>query len=275
MTQLNLQSMTKIYEAPPIIERVATVAVDMTPESFEEKFEQWQNLVIEEYPKETPLVEWKLNMEENEYGIPNLDTMNPELRITHRFSRKTAVDGFDWSIRCPVGRIAINMHSRPGDGRGYGGTMRKELEKWIPAWLKHFDVERSKYVSLHYVNMLRRDITPDLFDDDGSLRLGNALTIFSNVPGEHEHLEPPFDCQVGVRLNGHDDAHLRVHVCSEGNAQSGPAVRVSFTARAALDQNARSEDTLRLLDWCHDRITERFEVVFTDEAKETFSPKSS
>jgi hypothetical protein len=29
---------------------------------------------------------------------------------------------------------------------------------------------------------------------------------------------------------------------------------------------------MALLDWCHERIVERFEVVFTEKAKQTFEP---
>ena len=116
------------YLRPPIIERVATVMAEMTPESFEERLDEWRNLVLPEFPEETPLVEWRLNMQNNDDGVPSFDTMNPELHITHRFSRKKQQDGYDWSLRCPIGKLVLNMHSRPGDGRAFD-NMRPELAK--------------------------------------------------------------------------------------------------------------------------------------------------
>ena len=259
----------RCYKNPPIIERVIYVDSQMTPERFEVGIDGWGQEVMREFPVEEHLTEWLLNMEERD-GIPLLDTMEPELRITHRFSKKRKVDGFDWSIRCPVGKFMMNMHSNPGCGRSFKNLF-EEFQRWFPRWMGHFDVTESQGVGLIYVNKLRRDITPQLFGDDGDLELGKALSVFSTVPGEHERLEPPFDCQVTVRLNPSASLNIRVHDIS--SPAHGAAVNVVFKVFAKLQPGRQGAlDTLQLLSWCHERILERFELVFTEEAKETFTP---
>ena len=78
------RSVQVIYQKPPIIERVMVVEAIMTPEQFEEGIEGWRQEVASEYPYEEPLTEWLLNMKEKD-GIPLLDTMEPELKITGGF----------------------------------------------------------------------------------------------------------------------------------------------------------------------------------------------
>jgi len=127
-------------------------------------------------------------------------------------------------------------------------------------------------VLLHYVNLLRKDTTPNLFDENGALALGETLSVFAGVPGEHAHLEPPFDCKVGLRLNGVKDGKMRIHVV-DASAETGNtavAVRVHFFAEAGLDAGEGIDKALMLLDWCHERIVERFELIFTEKAKRTF-----
>ncbi len=241
----------------------------MTPEQFEEGIEGWRQEVASEYPYEEPLTEWLLNMKEKD-GIPLLDTMEPELKITHRFSKKRKAEGFDWSIRCPSGTLIMNMHSRPGSDRQYA-NLKDEFERWFPKWVRHFNISQCHAVTLIYVNSLSRDVTPDLFTSEGDLELGKALTVFAGIPGVHERLEPPFDCQVTVRLNPETSLHIRVN--DDSSLGRGPTVLVKLKCTAALRPgHGTVQEALQLLNWCHERIIERFELVFTTEAKETFGP---
>lgn len=271
---------SRAYLAPPVIRRIATLRAEVPSEVFERHREGWKSAVRAEFPVEDPLVQWRLNMEEED-GVPRFDKIQPELRITERFYRKESDRGrenlsmpnFDFAMRCPAGGLEIHMGTPPESGRSYA-NLRAECVRWFGPWLRQFEVERPRKVFLHYVNLLRRDVTPQLFAPNGSLALGDTLTIFAGIPGEHVHLEPPFDCKVGLRLDGAEDGKLRIHVVDAsgetGNRQV--AIRVHFLAEAAIEEGGGVDRALGLLDWCHERIVERFELVFTSGAKRTFQP---
>ena len=268
---------TPFYRRPPVIERVLSVYTDMTDEIFESRFEDWRALVEPEYPVYEPLKEWLILVKDREgdKGLPLFDTMQPELRITPRFSKKSSKEGFDWSIRCPSGQFTINMHSRPeqGSARRYG-NLRSEFSRWLPKWIETFSVTSTSKITIHYVNLVNRDTVPLFITKKGELLLDQVLTVFSQIPGKHECLVPPFDCKVTVRLQGDNSSLLRLIVHDwSSDPRLGVAVRVDFVVEIGAPKvGASVEGIVALLDWCHERIVERFEVVFTDKAKKTFEP---
>ncbi|MBV6501744.1 MAG: hypothetical protein CJBNEKGG_04262 [Prosthecobacter sp.] len=260
------------YVNPPVIERVVTLHAPMTAEVFEANIERWKQKVTPEYPAEEPLIEWLVEMEEKD-GVPLFDTLAPKLRITHRFSKKTKAEGFDWSIRCPVGKFTMNMHSHPGSGRRYD-HLRKEFAKWLPQWMEHFGVERAELLNLGYINVLRRDVTPQFFNKDGGLELDKVLRVFSEIPGKHESLEPPYDCRVTVNLGNAPARKLSIRVKDATTPANGVAIKVTLETLAQVSGEGGISEVLELLDWSHERIIERFEQVFTDEAKASFTPEA-
>lgn len=259
------------YENPPVVERVISVKGEMTQEAFEAGIDGWRQEVIPEYPIEEPIIKWLLNMEEKE-GFPQFNTMQPELKITHRFSKRRAKDGFDWSIRCPVGTLMMNMHSIPHPNRRFS-HLRSEFERWLPRWMNQFNVAGCQSVGLLYLNVLRKDVTPGLFNDDGALRLGSALRVFSSVPGDHEQIVPPFDCRMTVLLRSEPRAVLQIRAQDASGPEHTVGVKLTLLCEAELAGKGTPQDCLELLDWCHERILDRFELVFTDEAKTTFNPR--
>jgi hypothetical protein len=249
----------------------------MSDEIFESRFEDWRALVAPEYPVYEPLKQWLISVKEKdragEGGLPLFDTTEPELRITPRFSKKTSKEGFDWSIRCPVGQLTVNMHSLPNEGltRRYA-TIRSEFARWLPMWIEKFSVKSTSKIAAHYVNLVNRATVPKFVTQKGELLLGEILTVFS-IPGQHECIIPPFDCKVTVQLEGDHSSLLRLTVSDWPDVRLAPAVRVDFLVEILAPKvGASVEGIMALLDWCHERIVERFEVVFTEKVKQTFEP---
>ncbi len=271
---LSMPKSPKFYRRPPVIERVLSVYADMTDEVFEARVEEWGEMVKREFPYEVPITEWLILVKQNKEGeLPIFDNTQPELRITPRFSKKPMKENFDWSIRCPRGQFTVNMHSDPSQGeRRRYAHVRDEFARWLSMWIQHFSVGSLQKVTAHYVNLVGRPTMPDFVGRDGQLLLGDALTVFTNIPGEHECLMAPFDCKATVGLQGHDGATLRLAVNDWSNDRYGPAVRVDFVVSVPASGTASSSHILSLLDWCHERIIDRFEVVFTDKAKQSFEP---
>lgn len=265
----------KFYHNPPVVERVASVYAEVSEELFEERFDDWKALVEAEYPVYEPLKEWLILVEEKE-GIPLLDSARPELHITPRFSRKPSKEGYDWSIRCPVGQLTMNMHSKTCDGANRRFQhLRIEYEKWLPRWIEHFGVKEFKSMTLHYVNLLNHETVPKFFSPGGGLLLNKLLTMFSSVPGEHECIVQPYDCRVTVKLRDREDSTCLIQVSSMTGREHDVAVKVDFvvqTPLTAAESDPRS--VLDLLDWEHEHILNRFEAVFTPEVKASFKPES-
>jgi hypothetical protein len=265
------------YRRPPVIERVLSVYAEMSDETFESRFEDWRALVIPEYPIYEPLKQWLISVKEKdregEGDLPLFDSIQPELRITPRFSKKTSKEGFDWSLRCPISQLTVNMHSSPDQGltRRYA-NIRSEFARWLPLWIETFSVKSTSKITVHYVNIINQATVPKFVTQKGELLLSEILTAFS-IPGEHEHIVPPFDCKVTVRLRGEHNSLLRLTVSDWPDARPAPAVRLDFVVEV-LDPKvgASVEGIMVLLDWCHQRIVERFEVVFSEKVKRTFEP---
>lgn len=260
------------YKRPPVVERVATLRAEMTEEEFEARYDDWRDLVQADFPVDESLKEWLLLVEEKE-GIPLLSSARPELRITPRFSLKPSKEQFDWSIRCPVGQFTMNMHSKPGQraGRRYQ-NLRADYEKWLRRWLEHFQVRKLESLSLHYVNVLNRETVPDFYMGN-QFHLDRVVSVFTQVPGDHECLIPPYYSMANVKLRDHENSILRIELETCGKPGGEPAVKLDLVVTTVFDESAWSpEGILGLLDWQHERILERFEAVFTPEARKSFQP---
>jgi hypothetical protein len=163
----------------------------------------------------------------------------------------------------------------PGQGaeRRYK-DLRKEFAKWLPKWMAHFGVQSSIKIGVQYVNLINRQTVPSFVDKQGSISLDRVITVFARIPGEHECVIPPFNCKATVQLQGRANAYMQIEMNSWASPQFVPGVVVNFSIDAdPLDDGCSAESILGLMDWCHQRIIDRFEVVFTEEAKMTFKPE--
>lgn len=264
------------YRKPPIIERVASVYAEIREEVFEARFDEWQAMVEAEYPVYEPLKEWLLLVEEKE-GIPLLSSSRPELRITPRFSRKASREGYDWSIRCPAGQFTMNMHSTPGAGQDRRYLhLREEFARWLPRWLEHFEVKEPRLLCLHYVNVLNRATVPQFFSDANHLLLNRVISVFTNIPGKHECILPPYQCTANLQLGDRKDSSLRIELSDWGDPDGGPSMKLDLVVQTSLaDEPVSWESFLALLDWEHEHMLARFEAVFTEEARQSFEPVPS
>jgi hypothetical protein len=267
----------RFYEHPPIIERVASVYTEMSDELFESRFDDWSEEVKREFPHDEAVKQWLMPVREKE-GVPIFETMQPELRITPRFSKKKEREGFDWSIRCPCGQFTMNLHSSREEGitRRYG-TLRNSVAEWLPRWMQHFEVSSATKISLTYVNALTTATLPEFFDKEERLALDQVLTVFAGIPGNHTAVVPPFHCEVNVKLADLEDAKLGIELTNWSNPRHGRGLRLDFDVDILPPEKRPlgSTDILSLLDWAYERIIDRFEVVFTEQAKASFGPVTS
>ncbi|MDX2080722.1 MAG: hypothetical protein SFU53_08045 [Terrimicrobiaceae bacterium] len=257
------------YIRPPIAERVATVWGNIDEEHFLTNFESWREQVQRAYPHYEPHKEWLIMVKERD-GVPLYDTLQPELRITHRFARKSDDGRREFGMRCPQDSLAFHLFTRPDVRHGYA-TLFGEIQAWLPQWMRHFSVQQVTKVNLYYANLIDPE-TAKPFVDNGQLELQKVLRSFLALPGAHEALIPPYDCTATVLLSENPKSVLTFRIHGDTETRLQPTVRVDFGVeifpeKAGLD----ADGALRLFDYAHERILERFELVFTEEAKQFFS----
>jgi hypothetical protein len=224
-----------------------------------------------EFPVYEPISEWKVTFEQKGTQAV-VDPTRGELVIVPRFSKRTAAQGFDWSIRCPKDGLIVNMHSNPQEPRVFL-DLKTEFAKWLRIWTAHFDVEHRQQIQLHYVNVLNRESVAGFMSTSRTIEAGRILKIFVDIPGIHKALAPPINCLVNLALDAEQPAALGIHLFNGPDPQ--PSLRLDLVAQIVLPPQASIEDVLNWLNWCHDRILERFDAVFTDEAKKSFGPLQS
>ena len=74
------------YKKPPIVERIFTVTCDLPPDVFFSKFESWKALIQPHFRHYDPHKDWNLNVQVKN-GVPVFTDAQPQVQITHRFSR--------------------------------------------------------------------------------------------------------------------------------------------------------------------------------------------
>lgn len=259
------------YKKPPIVERVATVTgnfSDSPVDLFFSRIESWKDIVRKEFPIHDPLTEWLLNVAERN-GVPLFDEAEPEVQITHRFSRRNEHGQRLWSMRCPPDRLTLNLHAEdniPHDFEELYGAVKD----WLPRWADHFGVTTFSRVQLDYVNLLGPRTTPDFVARDGGIQVQRLLEVFGKIPGKHKSIIAPYDCKVGLLIEPNRcAAHIHVHAVrsKEGTLH----VRVDLQVVAGHDVPlAGVNDALSELRYSHDVLIEQFLAIFTEEAKASF-----
>lgn len=265
------------YRNAPVIERLASVRCRIEPEIFEARLAGWEELVKAEFPVYEPLKEWLLNVEEKE-DIPLWNTLKPELRITPRFSKKHSSHGFDWSLRCTSKQFTMNMHSGGNVRRSYA-QLREQISTWLPRWIDHFDAAEFESVHLQYLNLLNPETLSAFVrhpeGGDLALDIDKVLNVFVNIPTKDTDLMvPPFDCTATIKITGAESGIYQLQARAVPSAKIQPAVMFDLKMQTDVQKHLSSTAIIEKLDWCHDRLRERFELVFSDAAKQHFEPIS-
>lgn len=256
------------YRRPPVVERVLTVASEMSEEIYLSRLDSWEQIVQPEFPIREPVSEWTVKMDPKNIQRV-LDPSLSELKIVPRFSKQPSSKGFDWSLRFPRGQLTVNMHSNPNSPRRFQ-DLSAEFQRWLPQWMQHFEVDYLQTIALHYVNVLNRESVQAFMTGPTIIAVDKILTIFVHIPGTQRSLIPPINCMVNMSLDSRQPANLAIHLLDGPDPQ--PSLRLDLGVRVSLNPQTPMEVVFEWLEWCHYRILERFDVVFTDEAKKSFEP---
>jgi len=252
----------------------------MPEEDYASKLSEWENFLSEDYSVNEPVKDWRIMADTDpSNGLPLFESIHPSLTIIPRLSRKSAKQGFDWSVRYPCGQLTVNMHSDPNQGQGakrrFCHLSDEFIEKYA-AWVEFFKIDKIKFLQLHYVNALTRKTIADFAFVDDSLHVGKIIKIFSTIPGQHRNMVPPFSCEAGVELESEFQGILNIKLNNWTSKKFGDGLNLSFICSITpkKPKDIRLEAVSDLLEEAHAHIINHFEAIFTDEAKNSFKPSS-
>jgi len=262
------------YDAPPVKHRIFSLPSVIAPESYYARADELKEAMMGFFEVYEPQQQWVLNVEQKN-GIPQLHSMKHEVQVMHTFWHKSS-DG-QKLVGCLVepDKLSVILRNLPKHSERFP-ALKYWVEKVVPVWASILS-PKIKVAILEYANILSRDTVPEFVGKDGSLAVGELLTVFAGFPGEHKGMAPPYDCQMGLIID--PDAHvylnLRVHGL-ERQVANASAVQVDLQAfKRPSDHNLTAAEAVDSIDFLHNIIVEKFETVFTPRAKTAFQTKTT
>ncbi len=250
------------YRRPPVGERVALLFVEEDSDQHTALFEAWRQHIQHDYPKPQHKNEWLLEVEEKN-GIPQFGDIRPRLKILHQFLQSDKDRGF--VLRCPAEKFSLHLLTPTDDERSYE-DLREEFLKRSKEWMDHFKITKINSLALIYVNKLNANTLPDFYSEN-QLALDQVLTIFTEIPGEHECLIPPLEYKATLRLSEPPGAEFQIIL------KDHPLLYLQLQVQVKMDHlRADTENIANIMDLCHKKLVERFELLFTKAARDSFEP---
>jgi hypothetical protein len=253
----------KRYKNPPIIERVICFYCKISPEDFEKRLPSWVEKIHGDYPVQQNMAEWTIDIEQKG-GVPFVKNLMPKARLIRLFWKKHHSNLHVTGMRLRPDRLVFHL-CRENENPHDFDELTPEMEKWLPLWAEHFGVTEIENTSVEYYNMLNGNITPHL-TQEGSVVIGEAVTVFGNMPGKYVAITDPYDCKVRLIIDPAESFYFDLRI--RGEPQSG-AVRVDFIVRTKTQKVSLAE-AIKHIYTGHDILLEKFDCLFTTKAKSSF-----
>jgi len=258
------------YRKPPITQRIIGVYRPMTLEDFEAKLPGWIERIKDEFPHPESFAEWFIDITQKE-GIPLLKDAQPKARIIRLFWKRHPKGLKVFGMRLRPDRLVFHLRRAEDEPHGFE-ELYALMEKWLDRWAEHFGFGEVAGTSVEYVNLLDERLTPQFVPAQGGLQVGNALNIFTRIPGRYQNIAQPYDCKLRLVVDEKMPCFFDVRVRAHDEGEN-PGVRVDFTVTTRAPGKAIELKTaLREIAFGHEIMLEQFDCFFTDEAKLSFHP---
>jgi len=256
------------YKNPPIVERTVGVYHQMPQDHFEAKLPSWLEKIRSDYPVSEPLAEWIIEIE-SKGGVPFVKSLTPKARIIQLFWQRHPKGRHVRGMRLRPDRLVFHLCREEEDPHDFDELL-PEMERWLPRWAEHFGLPDIGGITLEYVNQLNAEVTPQFVDPKGSLRIGEALTIFGKFPGPAKGITSPYDCKARLVIDETRPTFFDVRVRVDDAVPNG--VRVDFVVRTfPVGNRLTFADAIAELRSGHDIMLEQFACFFTEQAKLSFN----
>lgn len=251
------------YSKPPIVERIIGVYHPISQEQFEAKLPSWEEKIQKEYPISEPLAEWMIDIEDKN-GVPFIKSLMPKARLRHIYWKRHAKNLRVRGTQLRSDRLVFHLRREEENAHDFNELI-PEMERWLAAWMEHFEVNSIDGITVEYFNLLNAAVTPQLIDEKGGIKIADSLTIFGKFPGTFQGVTNPYDCKVRLVIDREKPVFFDVHVHGVTNPSG---VAVDFAVRTApRNKSLSASDALVEIKAGHDIILEHFACFFTDSAQ--------
>jgi len=260
------------YKRPPIIERIIGVYHEIPPDVFNLRLPEWVEKISKTYSRPDHLAEWEIEIEDRN-GVPIVKTLQPRAKIIHLFWKPHPKGEKVFGMRLRPDRLVFHLR-REGEDPHEFEELYAEAKEWLHLWAAHFGVGAVSGITLEYVNILSHRLTPQFIGAGGGIQVGEALTIFTNIPGKHKGLTNPYECKVRLLIDPDKPCHLDVKVRLLEDEPT--RVRIDMVATTlGMRREVFLPKALEEIEFAHDVMLEQFDCFFTDKAKQSFLPDAS
>lgn len=255
-----------LYKKPPIVERIIGAYQDIPQDDFERKLPSWVEKIRHDFPVEQHISEWKIDIEDKN-GVPFVKSLEPKARIIRLYWQKHKKNSRVIGMRIRPDRLVFHLCREENNPHEFSELL-PYMEQWLPRWAEHFGITEINGITVEYYNVLDGNITPQFASQEG-IRVGDALTVFSNFPGAHQGITNPYDCKVRLILDMDTPRWLDFRVRADD--RSAGAVRVDFEVVTFPQQKRLSfSEAIAEIVAGHEVILRQFSCFFTEQARNSF-----
>jgi uncharacterized protein (TIGR04255 family) len=252
----------------PVVERIICLRFKaLESQDLSEKLATWQSKVSETYPDVETVSNWKLEVP-IQGGTPDFTNIEPELSLQHRYWSQGENGQRVWCMQCAANSVSFNVIRESAPHRY--AELKERAISVLPAWSEHFGIKGFTGAEVVYINRLNAELTPQFVKSGGILAIGKAFKLFTKIPVEGYTIIPPYDCTVTLGTQPTPNGKLTVRVVG---AKAGEAPEVDIHLTAAIMPDTQEFDCTQVydvLDIAHDRLTDAFNQLFTEEALLSF-----
>lgn len=258
----------RVYTKPPIEERIVGVYTDIPQQTFESLLPSWADKIKSSYPRSEPEPHWEINFE-TVNGLPVIQNAVPRARIIHLFWQRHPKNQKVKGMRVRPDRLVFHLEREENDIHAFSELIA-EMDKWLKIWMEHFGVNTLRGITLEYVNRLDNEMTPQFVNANGSIRVSEAFSLFTSIPGKHHAIVPPYDCQLRLAIDEKMPCFFDVRVMNQPPPRLG--LRIDMSVNTVVQtKSIPPEKALEEVQFAHTIMLEQFDCFFTEKAKESFA----
>jgi len=266
------------YRNPPVVERALGLYANINPELFQRKLESWKDIVRTEFPEDISLTQYliKSQFRNDEKRVSVVENFSPEVEIVYRFGQEGAKLKRVWSTRFQETHFSINLE-RDGNKTHQFNQLLEKAKVWIPKWANHFEVESLDNISLHYVNLLSEDFTPQFWvsGEQSGLDMTKAIKVFERMPGNIVSLVPPYNCTMSGVFDGTLCPKSWVNTINVATSTiKGKKDKIAIHVDIVINtmEKVSVANCISKIECAHSLLLTQFEAVFTETALASFKP---
>lgn len=250
----------------PVIERVVVFRYPrMESEIFNGFRHTWKDCLENAGFEEEVINSWSVKLPTSEDNkMPDLTKLSVNHNKAYRFWNKEKSFCTQFYADC----LTFNLLSKPHKPGKYE-QLKVQTEQLLPQWLGLTKI-RFTEIALQYINDFTSNHLKPFINDDGSVQLGHAFTVFTLPPKLGTQIQLPYRLDfildhkknaVPCKLN----VNVILNQIPKDAASPTNVFDINFLAQHNPAKNADTSQPWAILDSLHEEIITAFRNILTRE----------